>query len=317
MPVKKWDEILVAEHEMIERALDVLKRELEGLPAQTPDLLALQRAIDFLLQFGDRIHNKKEEDILFPLMAKRGIPADGPIRVMLSEHESERNLLMELFTQVPVLEGLSEKERRGIRQKGFEYLDYRGNHIWKENDVLFKMGLNVFLDEDGDYLETAFKHINHEFYGETAEEQFQQMLAEVERGGKATKSLLHNLSIDQIHAIMETMPFEITFVDANDSVAYFNRLDKEKVFVRTRSVVGRRVQKCHPENSVDKVQQIVAGFKNGTLDKAEFWIDFKGDKILIRYFPVHDDKGNYMGVLEVTQEIGAIQKLKGEKRLLD
>ena len=88
----RWDEILVGEHEMIERALEVLKREAEKLPAKVPDMLVLQRAIDFLLQFGDRIHNKKEEEVLFPLMVKRGIPADGPIRVMLSEHESERNL---------------------------------------------------------------------------------------------------------------------------------------------------------------------------------------------------------------------------------
>jgi DUF438 domain-containing protein len=81
--------------------------------------------------------------------------------------------------------------------------------------------------------------------------------------------------------------------------------------------VGRKVQKCHPAGSVDRVQRIVEGFKNGSLDKAEFWIDFAGDKILIRYFPVRDDDGRYLGVMEVTQEIGEIQKLTGQKRLLD
>jgi hypothetical protein len=106
-------------------------------------------------------------------------------------------------------------------------------------------------------------------------------------------------------------------VDAQDSVAYFNRLDKEKIFTRTRSVIGRKVEKCHPEKSVDVVKKIVTGFKEKTLDKAEFWIDFKNDKILIRYFPVYGDDGEYMGVLEVTQEIGAIQKLTGKKTLLD
>ena len=82
-------------------------------------------------------------------------------------------------------------------------------------------------------------------------------------------------------------------------------------------VIGRQVEKCHPEKSVDTVKKIVSGFKQKTMDKAEFWIDFKGDKILIRYFPVYDDAGEYLGVLEVTQEIGAIQKLTGQKRLLD
>jgi len=115
---------------------------------------------------------------------------------------------------------------------------------------------------------------------------------------------------------MEALPFELTFVDANDAVAYFNRLDKEKIFVRSRSVIGRKVLMCHPSKSIDQVKQIVEGFKDGSLDKAEFWIDMGGDKIYIRYFPAHNDQGKYMGVLEVTQEIGAIQKITGQKRLL-
>ncbi|UCD88875.1 MAG: DUF438 domain-containing protein [Desulfobacterales bacterium] len=302
---------------MIERALDVLKREMEAMPAQEPNLFAVQRAVDFLLQFGDRIHNKKEEEVLFPLMVERGVPADGPIRVMLSEHESERDILATLFSDIPLVPEMNMKERQRVKQAGMDYIDIRANHIWKENDVLFKIGLKVLSATDGQTLLQAFENINTEFYGPDAQQKFGQMLAEVEKGRKVTQSLVHNLSQDQIHAILETLPVEITFVDADDIVAYFNRLDKEKVFVRTRSVIGRKVQKCHPEKSVDQVQRIVAGFKSGTLDKAEFWIDFKGDKILIRYFPVHAEDGRYMGVLEVTQEIGEIQKLTGEKRLLD
>jgi hypothetical protein len=128
---------------------------------------------------------------------------------------------------------------------------------------------------------------------------------------------VEGLSYEQLHAIMETLPFELTFVDAADTVAYFNRLDKEKIFPRTRSVIGRKVDKCHPEKSVHMVEQIVTGFKEGTMDKAEFWIDFRGEKVLIRYFPVYGETGEYMGVLEITQEIGWLQKLTGQKRLLD
>lgn len=98
-------------------------------------------------------------------------------------------------------------------------------------------------------------------------------------------------------------------------MAYFNRLDKEKIFVRTRSVIGRKVQQCHPAKSVDKVVEIVTGFKDGTLDHADFWLDFKGDKVLIRYFPVRDEDGTYFGVLEVTQSIGWIQSLEGSRTL--
>ncbi len=317
METKQWDSLLVGEHEMIERAMDILRKELEKLPGSAYDTFAMQRAVDFLLEFGDRIHNTKEEQVLFPLMVERGIPEDGPIRVMLMEHESERKILQQMIVDVPDLAKASEGARAGFKQKGLDYLEIRANHIWKENDVLYQMGRQVLTEEDNRSLVEGFDRIDTSTYGETAAQQYSQMLAEVEQGGKARKSLIYNLSLEQIDAMMETLPVEVTFVDADDTVAYFNRLDKEKIFTRTRSVVGRKVQKCHPAKSMHRVQQIVDGFKDGSLEQADFWIDFAGDKVLIRYFPIRDEAGTYLGVLEVTQRIGEIQKLTGEKRLLD
>lgn len=316
MKAKRWDEILVNDHEMIERAMDVLKRELQKLPEQSPDLFALKRTVDFLLEFGDRIHNKKEEDRLFPLMVERGIPADGPIRVMLSEHEYERSLLSQMATDTDRIPGMELRLKDEFKMKGMEYLDVRANHIWKENDVLYAMGRNVFTEEDNQNLVEAFNTFSADIYGDDFEDAIAAMLDELEGGRAARTSLLANLSYEQIDAIMETLPFEVTFVDAQDSVAYFNRLDKEKIFVRSRSVIGRKVVKCHPGKSVHKVEQIVHGFKQGTLDKADFWIDLGGQKIYIRYFPVRNEQGEYLGVLEVTQEISEIRKLEGQKRLL-
>jgi len=312
-----WDKLLVDDHEMIERAMDVLKKELMKMPDKPHDSFVIRRAVDFLLEFGDRIHNKKEETVLFPLMVKHGIPEDGPIRVMLMEHESERNLLTKMMTDISGLENATAKEKEMFKEKGIEYLEIRANHIWKENDILFNMGRQVFQEKENQYLMEEFDRISTSAYGESAYKKFTQMLEEVEKGSKVRQSLIHNLSMEQIDAIMETMPVEITFVDADDTVAYFNRLDKDKIFVRTRSVIGRKIEMCHPQKSVDKVRRIVEGFKDGTRDKAEFWIDFMGDKILIRYFPVRNEEGDYIGVLEVTQRIGEIQKIKGEKRLLD
>jgi len=316
MEKTSWDRMLIAEHEKIERAMEVLKKELEVLPATTFDTFAMQRAIDFLLVFGDQMHNQKEESLLFPLMIERGIPENGPIGVMLYEHESERTLLQQMFDEVLELEKLTDEARLQFKRKGLEYLSIRSNHIWKENDILFNMGRQVITEADNDYLVSGFESLNLSTYGENAERHYEQMLEEIEMGGKARRSLIHNLSYDQIDAIMETLPVEVTFVDADDMVAYFNRLDKEQIFLRTRSVIGRKVQKCHPQKSLRAVEQIVTGFKDGSLDEAVFWIDFAADKILIRYYPVRNEKGDYMGALEVTQKIGDIQQLKGEKRLL-
>lgn len=318
MEYTRWDDFLVAEHEMIERGMAVMKSCLEHLDTAVREPLQMTRAMDFLLEFGDRIHNRKEESLLFPLMQKRGIPVEGgPLGVMLMEHQAERDLLGAMLQQVKGLKNAPDVEKEAFRKKGLEYLTIRAEHIWKENDVLYKMGQKVIDEQDNRDLLEGFATIDRETYGHTAREKFQQMLREVEEGSGAQTRLVENLSYEQIHAIMEAMPFEVTFVDADDVVAYFNRLDKEKLFPRTRSVIGRKVEKCHPEKSVDVVRTIVEGFKNRTRDKAEFWIDFRDDKILIRYFPVYGDDGSYMGVLEVTQAVAWIQSLEGQKRLLD
>ena len=318
MEYTRWDDFLVAEHEMIERAMAVLQNCLENLDVSAKNPVQMIRAMDFLLEFGDKIHNRKEETLLFPHMEMKGIPVKGgPLGVMLMEHEAERELLGSMIMQVKGLQNASDTEKEDYKNKGLEYLKVRADHIWKENDVLFKMGAKVTGDEENTELLEGFARIDTATYGTTAREKFQQMLKEVEQGAEGKTRLVENLSYEQLHGIMEAMPFEVTFVDADDVVAYFNRLDREKLFPRTRSVIGRTVTKCHPEKSVDTVIDIVVGFKNKTLDKAEFWINFRDDKILIRYFPVYDDNGVYMGVLEVTQAIGWIQALEGEKRLLD
>ena len=313
----RWDDFLVSEHEMIERAMAVLKANLEKIETAVKAPLQMQRAIDFLLEFGDKIHNTKEENFLFPLMEQKGLPVQGgPIGVMLMEHDAERKLLQKMMAELPQLAEASSAGLQKFAAEGFEYLRIRAEHIWKENDILYAMGRKVFSDEDGKALLKEFRALDLQTYGPDARKHYLQMLAEVEKDSEAKKRLIRNLSYEQIDAIMEALPFEVTFVDADDMVAYFNKLDKTKIFPRTRSVIGRKVEKCHPEKSVDMVRQIVKGFREGTMDHAAFWIDFRGDKILIRYYPVYSEAGEYMGVLEVTQAIGVLQKIEGEKRLM-
>ncbi len=315
---EKWDTYLVHEHELIERAMAVLKMNLEALDDGTHDPTQITRSLDFLLEFGDKVHNKKEEDHLFPLMEKHGIPVEGgPLGVMMMEHEAERDLLARMMLAVPELADLPADKRATFKQEGMDYLRIRAEHIWKENDVLYAMGRQVLPPEQAAGLVDKFNAIDMEAYGAKAKENFLSMIEEMEATGGVRTRLVENLSTEQLHGILETLPFELTFVDADDTVAYFNKLDKHKVFARTRSVIGRKVEKCHPKKSVDTVQQIVEGFKNKTHDKAEFWINMGDETIMIRYFPVYDDDGVYMGVCEVTQEVGWIRRLEGEQRLLD
>lgn len=128
--------------------------------------------------------------------------------------------------------------------------------------------------------------------------------------------MIENLKPEVIEAMLDSMPIEISFVDENDEVKYFNK-NGDRIFPRPRSIVGKKVQQCHPQKSVHKVLQILEAFKNGKKDAAEFWINLKGRQIYIRYFPVRDKDGKYLGTLEVSQDITDIKKIEGEKRLLD
>lgn len=128
--------------------------------------------------------------------------------------------------------------------------------------------------------------------------------------------MLETLSTETLEAIFDAMPVDITFVDGADTVRYYSR-DKDRIFKRSPAVIGKKVQNCHPRQSLDKVIQVVSDLKSGKREVAEFWIELKGRLIYIRYFPVKDKQGKYLGVVEVSQDITDLQKIKGEKRLLD
>lgn len=134
---------------------------------------------------------------------------------------------------------------------------------------------------------------------------------------RGTRPLIADMPIELVDAMLDTLPLDITFVDSEDTVRYFNKETKPRLFARTRAIIGRKVQRCHPQKSVHVVNQILADFKSGRRDWAEFWIDVKDRKIYIRYFAVRDSAGKYLGCVEASQDITDIQKLQGEKRLLE
>jgi PAS domain S-box-containing protein len=125
-----------------------------------------------------------------------------------------------------------------------------------------------------------------------------------------------SLSKEEVEAVFDSLPIDISFVDKEDQVKYFNKAE-ERIFVRTKAVIGRKVQLCHPQKSVHVVNSILEAFKVGEKDSAEFWIQMNDRLILIRYFAVRDKNGKYLGTMEVTQDITDIKTIEGEKRLLD
>ena len=121
---------------------------------------------------------------------------------------------------------------------------------------------------------------------------------------------------DQLNLMLQFMPVDLTYVDENDIVLFYNR-GENRVFPRSAGIIGREVKFCHPPKSVDQVLMILKEFKAGRRDEAEFWINFKGKFIHIQYFAIRDEDGTYRGVIEMSQDVTHIRNLTGEQRLLD
>ena len=127
--------------------------------------------------------------------------------------------------------------------------------------------------------------------------------------------MIGDLDRETLEAMLDTRPVEFSFIDENDAVRIFNK-HGDRIGPRPKSVLGRKVQDCHPKTSLHKVQQIISEMRSGDRDVAEFWIDHKGMKVYIRYFAVRSKEGRYLGCLEVSQDITDINKNKREKSLL-
>jgi uncharacterized protein len=134
--------------------------------------------------------------------------------------------------------------------------------------------------------------------------------------GKEVKLPTGTLNLKELTLMLNSLPVDLTFIDKDDTVRYFSD-NEERIFVRTKSVIGRKVQNCHPPKSVDAVEKILNAFKAGKKDNADFWINLNEKFVFIRFIAVRDEMANYLGTVELTMDIAGFRSLQGEKKLLD
>lgn len=308
-----WTELLMADHEMTERVFEAFGQALQD-PAPSPAIVA--DAIEYFTGYVERCHSHKEEDHLFPLLEARGMPLEsGPLAVMLMEHRHSAEALATLQALAgEYLDGKTEVLPQ-LRDTFAEYSGVLKDHFWKENDILFPMARRVLEACDGGRVTAGIAAVEAAA-GPDTHARYVALAQRIVEGGDV-RDLSEQLSPEVLAAMLNTLPIELSFVDAGDRVRYFSHEHGTKIFPRTRGAIGREVQTCHPPKSVDRVNAILASFKDGSRDVAEFWLDMRGRKVHVRYFAVRSAGGGYLGTLETVQDITAIQQLRGERRLLD
>jgi hypothetical protein len=309
-----WSELLMNDHQVTEKVLAAVDHALAAAGGPPPALVA--EMLDYFATYVDRCHNRKEQDHLFPLIERRGIPREGgPLAVMLAEHERSRELVSELVALGRAYADGDRSRLPDLRRVFGEYAALLKDHFWKENDILYPMARRVLTADDDAAVETGIE-ATEAALGADTRARYYAMADRLTNAGEV-RDLSAGLSAEVLAAMLNTLPVELSFVDADDRVRYFSHEDGTKIFPRTRGVIGNAVQNCHPKKSVHAVNQILADFKAGRREVAEFWIDMGERKIHIRYFPVRSPSGAYLGTLETVQDVTSIQKLSGQKRLLD
>lgn len=308
-----WAELLMTDHETIERVFDAVHRALRD-PGPSPALIA--DAIEFFTGYVERCHSHKEEDHLFPLLESRGMSLEaGPLAVMVMQHRESEEALRALQAAAREYIGGDRGVLPQLRAAFERYAGALKDHFWKENDVLFPMARRVLGASDAARIVAGIASVEAAIGPDTRQRYFDLARRIVEGGD--VRDLSANLSPDVLAAMLNTLPLELSFVDADDRVRYFSHEHQAKIFPRSRGAIGRAVQQCHPPKSVDKVNAILASFKSGERDVAEFWLDMRGRKVHVRYFAVRSPEGAYLGTLETVQDITPIQQIQGQRRLVD
>jgi len=311
---ESWRELLMRDHEITERVFATMEKLFAAPEGPAPGVVA--KLLAYVRDYVDRCHNMKEETHLFPLFEQRGLPRNsGPVAVMLAEHEAARALVARLEPLANAYAGGDRTQLGALRATFGEYAALCKDHYWKENDILFPLGEKTLSEADGAVVVKGIEQLEASL-GPDTRARYHAMAAEIVAAG-GLKDLAHGLDVDVLAAILNTLPVELSFVDQDDTVRYFSHERGEKIFPRTRGVIGAKVQNCHPQKSVHLVNRILADFKAGRREVAEFWIDMGPRKVHIRYWPVRDAGGRYLGCLETVQDVAGIQRLTGQKTLLD
>ncbi|MGZ0039527.1 DUF438 domain-containing protein [Paenibacillus ottowii] len=264
-------------------------------------------------------HYSRKENLVFPYLERYGI--FGPTKVMWGVDDGIRASIKDAKQLLTEYNG----DREQIGQALAHIMSEVNEMIFKEENILLPMALSKLTEDEWLKIARESEEIGfcltapeREWIPERAKDPVEAL--EQTEGTSATPQGFVRfetgiVSVQQLELLLNHLPVDLTFIDENDVVRYFSH-GKERIFARTKAVIGRTVQNCHPPQSVHVVEKLLEDFKAGRKDVEDFWIPIKDKFVYIRYFAIRDAEGRYLGTLEFTQNIAPIRALEGQKRIL-
>ncbi len=262
-------------------------------------------------------HYQRKENLLFPFLEKYKIT--GPPMVMWGKHDQTRTLLKTSIEVLSATGNVTAGEAKiAIEISIKPSINALEEMIYKEEKILFPMCLDTLTEADWYEIYIQSDEIGFCLYEPkdkwTTEGKNENDVYNVETGKVQLPS--GSFTFQELTAVFNTLPVDLTFVDNEDTVRFFTQ-GKERIFQRNKTIIGRKVQFCHPPSSVHVVEQILNDFKSGKQESAAFWINMHGKFIHIAYYAVRGEEKEYLGTLEVSQDITGLRALEGERRILE
>lgn len=315
-PVDTFRRENAALKEVVEK-LRITITEIEELAdtAECPtQLFRLRQGANDLMDVDK--HYQRKEHALFSYLEKHGIT--GPSKVMWAKDDDVRTLLKQFNAAAHHCLPRAGDCKRMWSTIGIPAVSALSEMIFKEENILLPMSIQTLTENEWAEIWSASPK-----YGWCLVDPQQGYVPPVPPESKTpavpTDGTIMmptgHVSVEQLTSVLSTLPLDLTFVDADDRVAFFTE-GPDRIFARSKAIIGRKVQHCHPPSSVDVVDRILDDFRSGRQNVAEFWIDFHGKFVHIRYFAVRDKEGAYLGTVELTQDIKPLRDLQGERRLL-
>ena len=299
-------------------AIGELFAEVRALPADAP---ATEQVHDLRMRFNGLMdvekHYLRKEHLLFPFLEKRGVT--GPPTVMWGKHDETRTMLKNATLALAAADQAPAGNVSALIDPVLKpAIEAVAGMIDKEQQILLPMCLDTLDEQEWGQIAAGSADIGYCLVVPDVEWRAAGSTKAEAPGGDGGLIRLPSGSFTpaQLQAVLNTIPFDITFVDADDTVRYFSE-GSERIFARTRAIIGRKVEYCHPPKSVAIVQQILADFREGCETHAQFWIELGGKFLCIEYFALHDGQGTFLGTLEVSQNLTAKRALTGQQRLLN
>ncbi len=313
--MKKENQAIKRELEFIQSLVDQITNS-EDATNVSELFLKIRTGINNLMDVEK--HYSRKENLLFPFLEKYNIT--GPSTVMWGKHDQIRGLLKNCIEVLKSTAEINAEDGKALVEfvvtPATKLID---EMIYKEETILFPMALDSLSDEDWYQVYNQSDEIGFCLFAPSVEWKPENLskdfIAEILDHSKIKLPTgIFNLS--ELNSVFNTMPFDLTFVDKDDIVKFFSH-GSDRIFQRSNAILGRKVQYCHPPSSVHIVEKILNDFKSGEQNKASFWINFQGKFVYISYYALRDEENNYLGTLEVTQDLTELRKLEGERRILE